>query len=120
MMKIVVILVNYNDETQKQYIPLLSDNGITASLAHSMPEALIMLVEGEYSGVVINGDNFEYLPLLKVMRKITTAPIGVSVSRYNQEENYTAIKNGDFKGTMLSLFPAQKSLTLQPQWAGPC
>lgn len=93
-MKIVVLLVNYNDEAQKLYTPLLSDNGITAHLAPTMPEALVMLVEGEYSSVAINGDNFIYLPLLKVMRKLTAAPIGVSVSRYNQEENNAAIKNG--------------------------
>ncbi|MFT3984635.1 MAG: winged helix-turn-helix domain-containing protein [Lachnospiraceae bacterium] len=29
-----------------------------------------------------------------LMRKLTPAPIRVSVTRYNQEENYTAIKNG--------------------------
>lgn len=93
-MAIVVLLVNYNDEAQKLYIPLLTDNGITAHLAPSMPEALVMLVECEYSSITINGDNFDYLPLLKIMRKLTAAPIGVSVSRYNQEENNAAIKNG--------------------------
>lgn len=93
-MKIVVLLINYNDEAVKLYIPLLTENGITARLAHSMQEALVMLVDDEYSGVVINGDNFDYLPLLKVMRKLITAPIGVSVSRYNQEENHATIKNG--------------------------
>lgn len=93
-MKIIVLLVNYDDEAQKLYIPLLSANGIAARSASTMPEALVMLVEDEYSCVVINGDHFEYLSLLKVMRKITASPIGVSVSHYDQDENHTAIKNG--------------------------
>lgn len=93
-MKIVVLLINYNDEAQKLYIPLLTDNGITAHCAPSMPEALVMLMEGRYSSITINGDKFDYLPLLKVMRKLTNAPIGVSVSQYNQEENHAAIRNG--------------------------
>lgn len=94
MMKITVLMVNYNDEAQKLYIPLLSANGISAHSVSTMTEALIMLVDNEYSCVVINGDHFDYLPLLKVMRKITAAPIGVSISHYDPEENYAAIKSG--------------------------
>lgn len=93
-MPIAVLLINYNEEARNLYIPLLTDNSIIANCTPSMPEALVMLADAEYSGVVINADNFDYLPLLKVMRKLTTAPIGVSVTRYNQEENHTAIKNG--------------------------
>jgi len=93
-MKTTVLLVNYNSEAQKLYIPLLADNGITAHCAPSMPEALVVLADAEYSGVVINGDNINYLPLFKVMRKLTAAPIGVSVSHYDKQENDTAIKNG--------------------------
>mgnify|MGYP003623513699 CR=1 FL=1 len=89
-MGIVVLLVNYNDEAQKLYLPLLSQNSITIHSAATMQEALIMLMDTEYSCVVINGDCFEYLPLLKVMRRIITIPIGVSVSRYNQDENHSA------------------------------
>lgn len=93
-MKITVLMVNYNDEAQKLYLPLLASQGITAHTVPTMQDALVLLSEGEYSGVVINGDCFEYLPLLKVMRKLTTAPIGVSVSHYNKEENHAAIKAG--------------------------
>ncbi|MDL2327401.1 response regulator transcription factor [Ruminococcaceae bacterium OttesenSCG-928-A11] len=93
-MKVAVLLVNYDDESLQLYIPLLADNGITARTAPSMQDALVMLMDIEYSCVVINGDRFDYLPLLKVMRQITKAPLCVSVSRYRQDENHDAIRNG--------------------------
>ena len=93
-MTIAVLLVNYDDSAQKLYIPLLADNDITARAASTMQEALVMLMDIEYSCVVINGDHFEYLPLLKVMRKITKAPLCVSVSTYSPDENHAAVKNG--------------------------
>lgn len=94
IVKVAVLLINYDDEAQKLYIPLLADNGINARSVPTMQEALVMLMDIEYSCVVINGDNFDYLPLLRVMSQITKAPLCVSVSRYRQDENHDAIKNG--------------------------
>lgn len=93
-MKIKVLLVNYSEDAQKLYLPLLARHGVTAHCARNMPDALVMMVEADYSGIAINGDYLEYLPLLKVMRKLTTIPIGVSVSRYSQEENHDAVERG--------------------------
>lgn len=93
-MRIAVLLVNYNDEARKLYISLLKENGVTAHHAPSMQDALVMLLDAEYSGIVINGDKGDYLPLLRVMRKLTAAPIGVSVTHYNQDENHAAVTNG--------------------------
>jgi hypothetical protein len=56
-----------------------------------MREALDMLIEGVYSGVIINADDFEYLPLLKIMRVITAIPIIVSVTRYDEAENAAGV-----------------------------
>lgn len=94
-MGIKVLLVNYDSESQNLYIPLLAGHGIAARAAPDMRDALAMLAEADYSGVVINADNdFEYLQLLKVARKMTAAPIGVSTSYYNPDENRDAIENG--------------------------
>lgn len=93
-MRINVILVNYDDAALKLYVPLLAGNGVTARAVTTMQDALVMLVEGEYSGVVINGDCFDYKPLLKVMRKLTNIPLCVSLSSYDPEENDAAIIAG--------------------------
>lgn len=93
-MKIKVLLVNYGEEAQNLYLPLLTRNGIIVHFAHDMSDALVMLVDAEYSGIVINGDNSNYLPLLKVMRRLTTVPIGVSVTQYNMDENHNVVMNG--------------------------
>lgn len=93
-MRIPILLVNYKEEDQKLYFPLLMSNGFSPHSASSMQEALIMLVDREFACVVINGDHFEYIPLLKVMRKITKAPLCVSVSHYQQDENKNAVING--------------------------
>lgn len=54
-----------------------------------------MLAEVDYSGVVINTDNdFDYLPLLKVIRKMTAAPIGVSVLCCRMGESCEAAMSG--------------------------
>lgn len=94
-MGIMVLLINYDKEAQNLYIPLLAGYGVTARAAPGIRETLAMLAEADYSGIVINADNgFDYLPLLKVMRKMTAAPIGVSVSYYDPDENRHAIENG--------------------------
>lgn len=87
MVKIPILLINYKDEDQKLYYPHLVSNGFSPHSAVTMQEALIMLVDKEFACVVINGDDFEYIPLLRVMRKITKAPLCVSVSHYQQDEN---------------------------------
>lgn len=92
-MIITVLMVNYDDEAQKLYIPLLSSEGITAR-AVPMQDALVLLANAEYSGVVINGDVPGYLPFIKVMRKLTKAPVCVSASRLDPDEAREARKNG--------------------------
>lgn len=94
MTNINVLMVNYDAGKQRIYSPLLAGHGILPRPASSMTEALNLLLEEEYSGVVINADGFEYLPLLKVMRALTYAPIGVSASKYDTKENDEAIDKG--------------------------
>lgn len=94
MMKISVIMINYDEEAQKLYIPLLTEQNITVRTVSTMQDALVLLVNGEYSCVVINGDHFDYLPLLKVMRKLTSIPLCVSRSRYDPEEQNAAVIAG--------------------------
>jgi len=82
-----VLMVNYDADALARYGSLLAEHEITAHAASTMQKALDMLLEQEYSGVVINADDFEYLPLLKVMRALTASPIGVAASRFSQYEN---------------------------------
>lgn len=89
-----VLMVNYDADGLARYGSLLAEHGITACAASTMQKALDMLLEQEYSGVVINADDFEYLPLLKVMRALTASPIGVAASRFSKEENDKVDKYG--------------------------
>lgn len=94
MKTICVLLINYDNTALNIYAPLLSGDGITSRPASNMMEALNMLLTDEYSGIVINADDFEYLPYLKVMRALTPVPIGVAASQYNRDEHDAAVNNG--------------------------
>jgi len=82
-----VLMVNYDADGLARYSSLLAEHEITALAASTIQEALDMLLEQEYSGIVINTDDFKYLPFLKVMCALTASPIGAAASRFSQYEN---------------------------------
>lgn len=94
MTTINVLFINYDDDAINTFAPLLDKYEVTVHSASNMLTAIHMLLSGEYSGVSINGDNYEYLPYLKVMRALTPIPIGVAVTHYDDEEYDAAIENG--------------------------
>lgn len=91
---ITVLLVNYDAEELSVYGPLLIENDFQFHSASTMCEALNKLLDDKYWGVSINGDDFEYLSFLKVMRKLTPVPIGIAVSVHNANDHAEAIEKG--------------------------
>jgi DNA-binding response OmpR family regulator len=59
-----------------------------------MLAAMEKLQENEYSAVVINADNFNYIKYLKVIRSLTDASINITAANYDKEEHDEAICNG--------------------------
>ena len=69
-------------------------HGITNIHVKSMQEAIKLLDRGDYLLVAINADNIDYLPQLKIMRDVTSAPIFVIGSTFSTQKEVEAISNG--------------------------
>ncbi|MDL2272965.1 response regulator transcription factor [Oscillospiraceae bacterium OttesenSCG-928-G22] len=68
--------------------------GIEGVRVDSMSEALEELGKGAFLFVAINADNIGYLPMLPVMRELTTTPIFIITANFTINEQVRALHSG--------------------------
>jgi len=72
----------------------LQEHGISTVRAGSMQEAIEKLSREPFLFTAINADSITYMPMLKIMREVSTSPIFIITSKYRIGEQVEAILNG--------------------------
>jgi len=74
--------------------PAWKKHGVDTVWVESMRNAIMRLEKEDYLFVGINADTIDYLPTLKIMRNITTAPIFIIGTTFTTEKEVEAIRHG--------------------------
>jgi len=67
---------------------------ISSIRVSSMSDGIKEVAREKFLYIGINADNITYMPLLRLMRDVTTAPILISTTNYTMQEQYKALSNG--------------------------
>ena len=69
-------------------------NDICSIRLDTMSGALIKLGRDDFLLIAINADNINYLPVLHVMRKVTSTPIYIITTDFHVADQVVSLKNG--------------------------
>ena len=67
---------------------------ISSIRVSSMSDGIKEVTREKFLYIGINADNIKYMPLLRLMRDVTTAPILIATTTYNIPEQSRALNNG--------------------------
>ena len=94
MMDTTYLVVENNDTVHKKESEFLTSYGISFARVSSMDEAIKEASKNQYTYIGIHADNINYMPMLRVLRGATDAPILISTSCYTTQEQSEAMNNG--------------------------
>lgn len=93
-MKLIMLVIDKNIKVTKKEQSEWKKHGVSTVRAESMQEAIKYIEKENYILIVINADSINYLPLLKIMREITSIPIFIITSNFTAERQTEAYRNG--------------------------